>query len=218
MTASRVPHALLTAATYTAHRSGLHGRLNQLPSPTWLTDVQVRECINHMRRAMKFVHHGCGPQEKIMHGGPMRHEMEVETDHIQDKNMWTLRGRLDAVESALSPEDKSNVWEFKCTAEITTTNKLQLALYQFLCTTGTAGTMGTTGDTGDTGGYRYLLFNFYDGMLLECKGTPHQLLRVVDMVLRAKRWGDMVEDDTDAFLSRSMDIMRSATGVTTGHR
>lgn len=89
-------------------------KLSQIKDFSWLSTKNVRKC-----KARLETHLGKNTKHEIM--------VEYQSDKVLPNNFLVVTGAIDCID-----KDKNNIWEFKCTKELSQTHILQLAIYAYM--------------------------------------------------------------------------------------
>jgi hypothetical protein len=149
---------------YTAQQNKTDYKLKQITSFDWLTDVILNEGVERLSDVVK--------------GKNLLFEESVEGDFFGN----TIMGEIDCIS-----KDTCEIFEFKCTKDLTVSHMIQLGIYMAIC----------MNYHNEYKNYKYLLFNIFTNELREISGTSERLQEMIKILIEHKMTGEIMKSDSE---------------------
>lgn len=148
---------------YSAQQNKTDYKLRQITSFDWLTMDILEEGTNRLSDVVK--------------GKNLVFEESVESEFFGNN----VIGEIDCIS-----KDTFEIFEFKCTKDLTVSHMIQLGIYMGIC-------------MNSCENYRYLLFNILTNELREISGTFENLQKMIKILIEHKMTDKIIKSD-DIFL------------------
>ena len=188
---------LYMANINSAIQESLYFKLNQIDRDdyNWLSDEIVSVCKDRLRTIVSPDCQNSVPkiEEYIMTASMEEQHAEIDrfTERILPDKKFRFNARVDLI-------TETTVWEFKCTAELTSDHKLQLVIYAWLWN------MKNSKENLDENEKIFRLFNIKSGELLRLDASMGDLNNIMSSLF-SSRYTEPVELTNIQFVKTCVD-------------
>jgi len=191
---------LYMANINSAIQESLYFKLNQIDRDdyNWLSDEIVSVCKDRLRTIVSPDCQNSVPkiEEYIMTASMEEQHAAIDrfTERILPDKKFRFNARVDLI-------TETTVWEFKCTAELTSDHKLQLVIYAWLWN------MKNSKENLDENEKIFRLFNIKSGELLRLDASMGDLNNIMSSLF-SSRYSDPIEKEDDEFIDDCTNFIR----------
>jgi hypothetical protein len=191
---------LYMANINSAIQESLYFKLNQIDRDdyNWLSDEIVSVCKDRLRTIVSPDCQNSVPkiEEYIMTASMEEQHAAIDrfTERILPDKKFRFNARVDLI-------TETTVWEFKCTAELTSDHKLQLVIYAWLWN------MKNSKENLDENEKIFRLFNIKSGELLRLDASMGDLNNIMSSLF-SSRYSDPIEKEDDEFIDDCINFIR----------